>query len=436
MQTLSSPQPVSVNAPEETRRSGIRNSQRYRRWLGQSLLATVGLISSLATLNLLVDPFDIYGLVRQPGINDRKSIAQLRLTKTERLLTLKPPRIILGSSRALLGLNPDNPALQDRLTYNAALEATSIREMRRMAEHALVGSQGQLKSLLVGLDFFTFNARVPTHPTFQEARLYRPERSSLNNRLAYLGTRLKDLLSFDQTVASLQVLTHSLLRQPQQEVLQGSGWLAMPSDFSQRVLATGGFRLPFLRETNSFLNGGYKDFDYRDAKGQVDALEEYRQLLELAYRNQLETQLFISPMHTWLCEGLDAIGLWPRFQQWKTALVQINVETAKRYGRSPYPLRDFSCYNPYTNEPVPALGDTKTPMRWYWDASHYQAALGDRLLRILSTSQTEPTKPEFGVSLTPDNLQQHLQRQTQSQRAYRQAHLADFQVISGIWKGR
>jgi hypothetical protein len=436
MQTLSSPKPMSGSTPAGAGRSGFQSQQHYRRWLRQSLLASAGLMSGIAALNLVVDPFDIYGLVRLPGINDQKSIAQLRLTKTQRLLTLKPQRIILGSSRALLGLNPDTPLLQDQLTYNAALEATSIREMRRMAEHALVGGQGRLQSLLVGLDFFTFNARVPAHPTFQEPRLYRPDRSSFENRFAYLGTRLKDLLSFDQSLATLQVLSQSLLKRPQQEVLQDSGWLAMPSNFSQRILATGGFRLPFLRETNAFLNGGYKDFDYRDAKGKVDALDEYRQLLDLAYRNHLETQLMVSPMHTWLCEGLDAVGLWPRFQQWKTALLQINIETAQRYGRSPFPLRDFSCYNAYTNEPVPPLGDTKTPMRWYWDASHYQAALGDRLLRRLLNPQNQSINSGFGILLTPQNLQQHLARQNQLKQTYRQKNLDDFKVISGIWKGR
>lgn len=435
MQTVSPPPSGSLDLPP-LRDGASRQTQQYQRWLGQSLVAIVGLLSGIALLNSIVDPFDIYRLVRQPGFNDRKSISQLRLTKTQRVLAVQPQRIILGSSRALLGLNPANPLLQGQRTYNAALEATNIREMRRMAEHALVGSQGELRSLVVGLDFFTFNARLPNHPSFQDERFYRPKQPPWQNQLLYRGRQFKDLLSFDQTVASIQVLSQSLFRTPQQEVLQASGWLAMPADFTQRLLATGGFRQPFLRETNSFLNGSYKNFAYEDAKGQVNALDEYRQLLDLAYRNRLDTKLFISPMHTWLCEGLDAIGLWPRFQAWKTALVQLNVATARRYGRSPYPIWDFSCYNRYTNEPVPPLGDTKTPMRWYWDVSHYQARLGDRLLRTVLQAQNRPIKSEFGVLLTPENLQQHLQRQNQLQQAYRQAHLADFKVISEIWKGR
>jgi hypothetical protein len=64
---------------------------------------------------------------------------------------------------------------------------------------------------------------------------------------------------------------------------------------------------------------------------------------------------------------------------WLKELARINEEEAARAKRASYALWDFSISNTITREPIPLPGDL-TPMRCYWDHSHYDKATGDLIL--------------------------------------------------------
>ena len=62
-------------------------------------------------------------------------------------------------------------------------------------------------------------------------------------------------------------------------------------------------------------------------------------------------------------------------------------------------------------KPVPLPTDL-TPMRWFWDYSHYRRAAGDLILdRVFGHSEPSRTLPaDFGVRLTAENVDAHLAR--------------------------
>src|SRR5262249_10890096 len=94
---------------------------------------------------------------------------------------------------------------------------------------------------------------------------------------------------------------------------------------------------------------------------------------------------------------------------WLKELVRINEEEAARAGRPAMPLWDFSDPNTITREELPPDGDM-TPMRWYWEYSHYRQEAGDLILdRIFDHRHPgRPLPDDFGVRVTTANIEGHI----------------------------
>jgi len=83
---------------------------------------------------------------------------------------------------------------------------------------------------------------------------------------------------------------------------------------------------------------------------------------------------------------------------------------------------------------VPEKDDSLARMRWYWECSHYRKELGDLILdRIFDHRAEGRTVPEdFGVLLTPANIEAHLARIREEQARYRTSHPEDVAEIEAI----
>ena len=104
-------------------------------------------------------------------------------------------------------------------------------------------------------------------------------------------------------------------------------------------------------------------------------------------------------------------GLWNAFEDWKRKLAQIVDEDAAASGSAqPFVLWDFSGYNSITTEAVPAQGDLRSEMRWYWEAGHFKKESGDLVLdRVLDHHDPQRTMPQdFGTLLTAASVEAHL----------------------------
>jgi hypothetical protein len=115
-------------------------------------------------------------------------------------------------------------------------------------------------------------------------------------------------------------------------------------------------------------------------------------------------------------------------------LVEINEEEALRAGESSFPLWDFSVYNQFTTEPIPKTGDTETAMQWYWDSSHYKKELGDIMLdKIFHYHESGRIVPDnFGILLTSENIDDHLQKIRADRQHYRDTHPDDIAEIEEL----
>ena len=99
--------------------------------------------------------------------------------------------------------------------------------------------------------------------------------------------------------------------------------------------------------------------------------------------------------------------MWPQFEQLKREVLQLNVANAASAGKPPFPLWDFSGYNSINTEPVPAIDDNRSRMKYFFDGTHSTPLLGKLVQDVIfSVSSAGAQAPEdFGVRLLTGNIE-------------------------------
>ncbi|MBR0781096.1 hypothetical protein [Bradyrhizobium iriomotense] len=141
----------------------------------------------------------------------------------------------------------------------------------------------------------------------------------------------------------------------------------------------------------------------------MTTFDPYRFMIRKAYAEGTDLRLFVTPLHVVVRSTIEALGLGERYTFWLKELVRINEEEASKARRQPFPLWDFSAPSSITTEPIPKLGD-RSPMRWFWERSHYRKETGDLILDRLFDYRDpgRATHEDFGVRLTSANVDAHL----------------------------
>ena len=345
-------------------------------------------VAGFVSFNLLVDPYDVFGMKKIAGLNAFKPVigSNQRVYETITILKNKPEAIILGTSRSDIGLSTANVLLPSN-TFNAAMSGQQIWESRKLMQAVLEKSAYKKpKIVLIGLDFFAFNNLVPL-----------PFDYNVDNFDSNRPVKL--LFSISTSLDGLRTLFY---QQKKNDFYIKGG-----------MLDEKGFRIyggnPALSQVDRFRGGenGYLRNVYRpapectwksDGQGDKnDAFEEFRGILELAYKNHLDLKPFISPSHARQWEAIEVFGLWGKFEDWKRKIVKINQEEAIKWHQKEIDIWDFSGYNSITSEPV--VGHADNDKSYYWESSHYKKELGDLVIaRIYGqqlTNQKTPKLPDI-----------------------------------------
>lgn len=285
----------------------------------------------------------------------------------------KPASIILGTSRAEFGYRANHPYLTQP-AYNFATTYSSLHYSLRKLKWAI--QQGTVSQVLLIADFGSFN--IPIGPKdFQLTSI-----DSLLNLLS--------IQSLQQNISAIQ-----LTQAPTPTTVQKA------DAFLSRIMAFGGHKLIMSEDEQSFFLRFNKNSRYLDSD--IDPFDDLREILALCYENNIKLDIVFGPSHIRLWEALDIASGIEFFEDWKKEVVQTVYSAAHKRGKAPYRVFDFSVYHPLTAEPVPDA--RKQKMTYYLDSSHYSPVLGDIVLdRLNGTSKYD----DFGVSLTPDNIEAHL----------------------------
>ncbi len=352
------------------------------------------LLGGCALVNWFFDPYSVWqnSAWQSPtvrGINRAKpyrNLAYGRLFKAVDVARIQPRTIFLGSSRTEYGLDPEHGAIAAQPSYNLALAGADIYEAKRYFRHALV-NQPDLQTVVIGIDFFMFNEFEDALDLFEDHRL---EQSGLTVRDALNATLSLQALEFSRRTLAFN------REHPDADSPYDANGLRSEDYSLQHDQRYRDRPIPkrFEDSMRTYLEGSYREYQLSPTK-----LNHLRQIVEEASQAGVEVKIFISPSHAAQWEAVYAAGLWDEMERWKRAVSQIA------------PVWDFSTYNDITTEPI------QEEMQHYLDGSHYRRHIGDRILDRLFQDPAEAKSDQFGVLITPRNIEFHLPRL----RAQRQA---------------
>ncbi|MGD1701959.1 hypothetical protein [Dapis sp. BLCC M229] len=332
---------------------------------------------SFGLFNLAVDPYGVMNNQNLFGLEllKIKKIISVRLFKAVDVTRIQPKTLLLGSSRSDLGLDPKHPAFKNKQpAYNLALVGPNIYEVKRYFEHALK-NQPELKTVVIGIDFFMFNKYKVNEADFNEKRL---EKTSLIPQ-----DFVNVSFSLDALDASQETIKAS--------VKSDAYYLYHPDGL--RYVYQNKPNEPIPKKFKGMLSGlmrgeGY----YKKYQLSTEFLNDLKDIVETCQKKNIDLKIFISPSHASQWESIQTVGLWSAFEDWKREIVKIT------------PVWDFSGYNTITTEPI-----TKN-MKNYWDSSHYRKEVGDLVMNRLFDYQNEIVPKDFGVLITESNIESHLQK--------------------------
>jgi hypothetical protein len=363
---------------------------RFLRHFFASIAAVMTLVG---TFNYAIDPFDLWSAPRIEQLNTVKSIGNVRFVKPLQIEVRQPETVILGSSRALYGLDPKDFPHPNR-TYNFGIHALTATEMRGYGEHILADTEA--RHLVIELGFYAFNGRQSATPAYDNAVL---------GRAALL--RALPILLFSQEAIGRSGRTITDSRKGAKLFNRSDGFAYFRLDTAKDPVGE------FLNVVDQF---SHSDQLYAGNPGFDRPMAEYRGLLATAKAKNVDIVSFIGPEHASLLVALDHNGLWPLYKAWMRGVAQVSADLG-------VPLWDFSGFNAYTTTPL------KEGYRTHFDASHFRPELG-RLM--LARMQGAPEPRDFGVLLAPETIERRLADLDAGRARYRESHADDVARVVAV----
>ena len=351
------------------------------------------LLAVIAGFNAAIDPYGIYQLVRSDGINWPKSemSRNVKMHKAYRVAKIRPEAVVLGTSRAAFGIDPDHEGWgSEQPGYNFALAGAGPYVTRRFLQHAQ--SVNPLKEAVFGLDFFTFNVMRPVAPDYRGDFLLVDD-AGQPNQFFKQKIMSASLLSMDALNASVSTIK-STGKNP--VMIDNKGMFYVKA--GKNYLHTAFLNMEKLYLNYVYLSGKKREYAFTDSTSGKSSLEEFRKLVIFGRDNGIDVHYFISPPHAQQLEVIRVLGLWPLFEQWKREIMAILEEEG--VGN---PLWDFSGYNSVTTDDISQPGD-----HYYRDSTHYNSRTGDLVLSRIFHLQDKQVPEDFGVILKPGNIEEHL----------------------------
>jgi len=413
------------------------------------LLCSAVVLLFAATLNYVVDPYGLYQLVNLERFNKKKLVAAPngKLIKPYGVQLVQPMTLLLGNSRVEAGIDPESNLwpVSWLPVYNMSLPATGIDVATRSLQHALAVASPQ--TVIVGLDFFDFLIESREPPGSKQRQAMEGD-NDFDNRLlvasdgspnpAYRLQRAKDFLS---TLFSLNALVDSiqtvvLQERDNQAELTDHGF--NPLSEYRRFIRNEGQHALFVQVETTYLSNYLRRpvALYRPGSRTSSEFSSLRRLIDTCVNHHVRLILYIQPIHAHMLEAYWVAGLWPLFEEWKRAVVAIIDEEENAHpDTAAIDLWDFSGYNHFTTETVPAADERGRQMQWYWEAGHYRRELGEVVLsRMLNNSKLENSVADFGVKLNERNIEGHLSEIRDARQQYAKTHEEDIRQLEHLAK--
>ncbi|MBL7525460.1 hypothetical protein I5282_02590 [Legionella sp. 30cs62] len=331
--------------------------------------------------------------------------SHLRLAKARAVEWKKPQTVIMGSSTAETGLDPEHPDWINKPVYNLGLSGANIYEVMRYLQHAQ--SIKPLKTVVLTVNFFMFNAYSKNRVDFSEEILNIDFNGNLNPKstTAYFST----LLTYDAINASL----FTIKNQDKKNAFKNNGQL-VHNYRNDLVNQLKGYRNNFISaeryNRSSFLPPPANKYAFYDLKNNIDTMNYMKKIIEICETNNTELVIIIAPEHVRLLETYKLLGLWEQYEQWQSKLVSLVNYHNMNHPNLQYALWSFNNINQFTTEPLPVKDDHVTKMQWFWDPLHFKNEFGNLILSSILNPQFKSNIINFRSDLTKANLSSEFEK--------------------------
>ncbi len=371
-------------------------------------------ISLLIAFNWAVDP---YGIQTHHLISiEKKPAAQthVRLSKPYLVTQIKPQTIILGSSRAAVGLNPEHSSFIHLPVFNLGIDGANMREIYYNFLHAY--HVGNLKQVILALDFMSFNINMEDKPGFSLHRLKTTE-----NKITFETEIFSHYTSYQVTKDSVKTLLSKF--DPTLSSMNGSGLTLEDSLYTYRQTFGGHYNTTVISEKSHinvvWLPPKLPEYSFHNPQSSKSTMNYLGKILSLCHKNNIHVIAFFSPTHVRHRVLISKMGLWETYQSWKTQVIQENHAQALKHNKQTYDIWDFTSINPITTESFPEQDNISHEMTWYWESSHYKQQLGNVILsQIFSQNPTIKYPEEFGYLVNIDNIDMKLSTENKEYDTY------------------
>ena len=372
--------------------------------IGLTVTVTISL-GLVALFNWWANPYRLFqsspsSSMTSVKVRPEANIATIKLLNA---IDQRPKVVILGNSRADVGLDPAHPALT-RLggpVYNLAVPGQGILGV--LANFRTILRESDVSTVIIGVDFVDFV--VDAQPVSALTKGDPVETTSLG-----LVERFRALL----TITGLQDSIRTLLcaHETLPATLRKDGFNPM-LDY-QAMAARSGYRAMFtqrFQETEKRLAQARLGLA---PEGAIDSAEmaALREIFQLAAAHDVRLIVFTYPYHADYLMLYHKLGLQDALEAWKRNLVAAAADAEHAHPGAPRSvIWDFATFSPYATLPVPDTANDEAA-HWYWEAGHFKKELGDVMLSMMfSEPQLELTGTAFGMPLQPESVDAWLEHQ-------------------------
>jgi hypothetical protein len=360
------------------------------------MLSTLVLvITATGAFNAFIDPLGVFDSPRVAWANAVKPYLDhhRELSRYFGARRLCPNGGIFGNSRAEIGFDPESQAMTEQglSAYNHAIPGsgtgTTYRQMMWLqAANCLP------KTIILGVEFFDFlggSAPEPL-PNLQTAPAPQLDKQFLAESV-FSTTGLRD---------SFTTILLQRSRYPATSTERGFNPLF---NYIPEVEQSGHYGLFRQRAEENVRNWARKPLRIQPQEGgKSDDEATLDAILSSFTQADGGTYVVIYPYHAQIRMIIERLGMGQLFADWKRLVLAIAERNAER--GSKVEVWDFSGVAPETLEAIPAKGDHKTRLNYYWEAGHFKKELGDLMMaRLLGNRQSE-----FGIALNSRNIEHWL----------------------------
>ena len=155
---------------------------------------------------------------------------------------------------------------------------------------------------------------------------------------------------------------------------------------------------------------------YKNYHLSKEELNNFKAIVDECKKRNISIKVFFSPVHAAHLEAIHTAGLGPTFEEWKRKVIEIT------------PAWDFSDYTRITTEPI------NDDMENFVDSVHYDPQIGDLILNRLYNYEKETVPSNFGLYITPVNIESHLSKIRAQRQAWLKTHPVTVKFVQDIKK--